>query len=84
MATLLTEALKGAHAELLEANGPLERLRRIGALTGILAGEVVHAASLTPLGLRAARVRRCVHVLQRSGTVYVVVQRCIVARTAVT
>jgi hypothetical protein len=40
--------------------GLIQQLKRAGRLTGILAQELRAAAALSPFGVRAVRVRRCV------------------------
>jgi hypothetical protein len=44
----------------------MQQLRRAGRLTGVLAQELRTAVSLSPFGVRAMRVRRCVLLLLRS------------------
>lgn len=45
-------------AEVLEEQGLLDRLKKVGRLTAVLAGELNAAAGLTTHGMRSLRVRR--------------------------
>jgi hypothetical protein len=59
--TLLLSPL--SQAEVAQQQGLLQQLRRAGRLTGVLAQELRTAISLSPFGVRAMRVRRCVLLL---------------------
>lgn len=47
-------------AEVAQQQGLFEQVKRAGRLTGLLAQELRAAVSLSPFGVRAVRVRRCV------------------------
>lgn len=47
-----------AQAEVLQEQGVLDRLRKVGQLTGVFAQEAKTAAGLAPYGLRSLRVKR--------------------------
>lgn len=56
------KSLAAPQAEILEEQGILDRLKKVGQLTAVFAGELNAAAGLTPYGIRSLRVRRYKHI----------------------